>query len=86
MRFRAKSKKHGNSEISLDMKSPDFGDLAASNIAQIQLFDFNGGSATNDNVYFNSLAINAVPEPSVVSLLAGSAILSGWRSIRRRRA
>jgi hypothetical protein len=66
--------------------SASFSNLALSNMAQISLFDFNGGSATNDYVYFNSLAINAVPEPPVMSLLAGSAILSGWRFIRRRRA
>ena len=65
--------------------SANFASLASSNIAQIQLFDLNGGSASNDFAYFNSLTINAVPEPSVMSLLAGSAILSGWRFIRRRR-
>jgi len=66
--------------------SASFSNLAASNIAQIQLFDFNGGSDSSEFAYFNSLAINAVPEPSVMSLLAGSAILSAWRFIRRRRA
>jgi hypothetical protein len=66
--------------------STSFANLALSNIAQIQLFDVNGGSAVNNDVYFNSLTIDAVPEPSVMSLLAGSAILSGWRFVRRRRA
>jgi hypothetical protein len=66
--------------------SASFADLAASNMAQISLFDVNAGSAANNFAYFNSLTINAVPEPSVMSLLAGSAILSGWRFIRRRSA
>jgi hypothetical protein len=66
--------------------SASFANLASSNIAQIQLFDINGGSAANNDVYFNSLTIDAIPEPSVMSLLAGSAVLSGWRFIRRRRA
>jgi hypothetical protein len=66
--------------------SASFSSLAASNIAQIQFFDVNGGSTTDDYVYFNSLTINAVPEPSVMSLLASSAILSGWLFIRRCRA
>ena len=65
--------------------SASFSNLAASNMAQINLFDVNGGSAVNNEVYFNSLVINDVPEPSVASLLAGSAILSGWLLIRRRR-
>jgi len=65
--------------------STSFANLALSNIAQIQLFDVNGGSAVNNDVYFNSLTIDAVPEPSVMSLLAGSAILSGWLLIRRHR-
>ncbi len=66
--------------------SASFSNLAMSNIAQISLFDFNGGSAVNDFVYFNDLSINAVPEPSVLCLLAGPAILSGWLFLRRRRA
>ena len=66
--------------------SASFSNLAATNIAEIQLFDVNGGSATNNDVYFNSLQINAVPEPSVMSLLAVSAILSGWLLIRRHHA
>jgi hypothetical protein len=65
--------------------SASFSSLASSNIAQINLFDVNGGSTVNDDLYFNSLVINAVPEPSVMSLLAGSAILSGWLLIRRHR-
>ena len=64
--------------------SASFSSLAASNIAQIQLFDINGGSAVNNYIYFNSLSIDAVPEPSVMSLL-GSTILSGWLFIRGRR-
>jgi hypothetical protein len=66
--------------------SASFANLASSNIAQIQLFDVNAGSAANNFVYFNSLTINAVPEPSVMLLLASSAILSGWRFFGLRRA
>jgi hypothetical protein len=66
--------------------SSSFSNLAGTNgIAQIQLFDINGGSTTNNYDYFNSLTINAVPEPSVMSLFGGSAILSAWLFIRRRR-
>jgi hypothetical protein len=68
----------------MNYSSTSFANLAASNIAQINLFDINAGSGSSN--FFNSLGINAVPEPSVMSLLAGSAILSGWRFIRRRRA
>jgi hypothetical protein len=67
----------------MNYSSSSFSNLAASNIAEINLFDVNAGGAANDFVYFNSLSI---PEPSVMSLLAGSALLSGWRFIRRRRA
>jgi len=65
--------------------SASFASLASSNMAQINLFDVNAGSAANNFAYFNSLVINAVPEPSVMSLLAGSVILSGWLLIRRHR-
>jgi len=66
--------------------SASFSNLASSNMAQINLFDVNAGSNSSEFAYFNSLSINAVPEPSVVSLLAGSAVLSAWLVIRRRRA
>jgi hypothetical protein len=66
--------------------SASFSNLAASNMAQISLFDVNAGSASNNFAFFNSLLINAVPEPSVVSLLAGPAILGAWLFIRRHHA
>jgi hypothetical protein len=66
--------------------SASYSNLAASNMAQISFFDVNAGSNSNEFAYFNSLSINAVPEPSVVSLLAGPAILSAWLFIRRHRA
>ncbi|MEY2485831.1 MAG: hypothetical protein QOH39_1479 [Verrucomicrobiota bacterium] len=66
--------------------SASFSNLAASNIAQIDLFDVNAGSATNNFVFFNCLFMNAVPEPSVTSLLAVGTILGAWLLIRRRRA
>jgi hypothetical protein len=70
----------------MNYSSASFASLAASNFDHILCFDVNGGSASNNFAYFNSITIDAVPEPSVMSLLAGSAILSGWRFIRRRRA
>jgi hypothetical protein len=66
--------------------SASFSTLAASNMAQIILFDVNAGSASNNFAFFNSLFINAVPEPSVTSLLAVGTILGAWLFIRRRRA
>jgi len=70
----------------MNYTSASFSALAASNIAQINLFDVNAGSATNNFAFFNSLFINAVPEPSVTSLLAVATIFGGWLFIRRRRA
>jgi hypothetical protein len=65
--------------------SANFANLAASNIAQIRFFDVNAGSGTSNDAYFNSLSINAVPEPSTIwAMLAascGSVLL-----VRRRRA
>jgi hypothetical protein len=69
----------------MTFSSVNFSSLASSNIAQISFFDVNAGSAANNFAFFNSLSINAVPEPSVVSLLTGPAILGAWLFIRRRR-
>ena len=70
----------------MNYSSASFSNLAASNMAQINLFDVNAGSDTSNFAFFNSLFINAVPEPSVTSLLAVATILGGWLFIRRRRA
>ena len=55
-------------------------------ISQVRLFNANAGSGNSNNLFFNNMAIVAVPEPSTVALLAGPALLGAWFFIRRRRA
>ena len=65
--------------------STNFSSLAASNITRIRMFDVNGGAGTSNNLYFNNLVINAVPEPSTLALLGFCFVLSTGLLIRRRR-
>jgi len=44
------------------------GGVSGSGISQIRLFDSDAGSASNQDVYFNNLAV--VPEPSTFALIA----------------
>jgi hypothetical protein len=65
--------------------SADFADLAASDISQIRLFDFNSGDSGGGqgfNAMFNSLAV--VPEPAGWILFLVPAVL-GTLLLRRRR-
>ncbi|MEY2487466.1 MAG: hypothetical protein QOH39_3114 [Verrucomicrobiota bacterium] len=54
-------------------------------LSQVRLFNSNAGNGDTNNVFFNNMAISAVPEPSTLSLLAGPAILGAWFFVRRRR-
>jgi len=64
--------------------STDFGTLAASDISQIRLFNFNGGSNSAKNTYFNNIQV--VPEPSSGGLLVAALGGLGILACGRRRA
>ena len=62
--------------------SADFGNLVASDISQVRLFDFNNGAGGSaGDAFFNNLQV--VPEPS--SLLFGMFVGGCFLSRRRRR-
>jgi hypothetical protein len=57
---------------------------------KFRLFNANAGDANvsgrqQNNAFFNSPSLTAVPEPSTLSLIGGPAILGAWMFIRRRR-
>lgn len=54
--------------------------IAASDISQIRIFNYNAGSTSDHNQYFDNLVIS-IPEPSAVSLLG----LTGLLALRRAR-
>lgn len=56
--------------------------LAASDIEQIRIFNFNAGSGSDFNQYFNTLTV--VPEPSTYAGLLGIGVLT-LAAVRRRR-
>ncbi len=62
------------------------GTLAGTAGAGLDSFAMFNRDAELANVYFNSVGLSAVPEPSTLSLLAGPAILGALFFIRRRRA
>jgi hypothetical protein len=55
--------------------------VAASDISEIRIFNFNAGSGSASDQYFNSLTV--VPEPSTYALIALGAAFVLWR-VRRR--
>ena len=57
------------------------GDLWSS-VSQARLFDFNSGSGSQNNVYFNNLEI--VPEPSALAVFGLSGLMMSF-VVRRRR-
>jgi hypothetical protein len=63
------------------------GTLAASDISQLRLFNFNAGSGSSADAFYNNIQV--VPEPTHVALgIFGGALLlgGGWQHWRRRRA
>lgn len=58
--------------------------LTASDISRIRLFNFNAGSGSTHDQYFNSLVVTPVPEPSTYALIIGGLALLIF--IARRRA
>ena len=50
-----------------------------------QFYVDSSGTGTENNLYFNNLAVTAIPEPSTISLLAASALFGGFAYARRRR-
>jgi hypothetical protein len=51
---------------------------------EIQLYAGQTAGGAQSNLYFNNLAVTAIPEPSTVSLLAAAVIFGGCFYARRR--
>jgi len=60
--------------------------LSASDISQVRIVNYNAGTGSSNNQYFNNLSVNTVPEPSTYMLMGlGVAGLTVLRKTRRRR-
>ncbi len=63
--------------LSINGSVVDTGSSLWSSIDQIRFFDFNSGGGSVNNVYFNNLEINAVPEPITLALpIFGGVVLT----------
>jgi hypothetical protein len=63
--------------------TPITGTLAASDIGQARFFDFNSGGG--NNVYFNSMEVTPVPEPSNTALATFAGMVCAAAVFRRMR-
>lgn len=62
--------------------SGTLGGVAGEGITNVRLFNANAGDGSSNNLYFNNMSINTVPEPGSIGLLGAAAILALRRGRR----
>lgn len=73
----------GTYSVSRGAESPVTGTYSGTPTG-FQFYINNTGGGDANNLYFNNLAVTAIPEPSTASLLAASVIFGGCFYVRRR--